>query len=82
MRSPSQADAARRLSAAIDTHAAALRSDPLYLDRCQVDTPEHLVELVWQLVRARRPTVSKVVDFGAGEIDGSFRHDECDPSGR
>jgi Eco57I restriction-modification methylase len=43
----------------------------LYLDRCQVDTPDEIVSKVWQLVRERRPDpVPKAVDFGAG--DGRF----------
>ena len=49
--------------------------DPLsvssYLDRCQVDTPDHVVQLTWKHVRNLRPgTVGKVVDQGAG--DGRF----------
>lgn len=50
-----------------DEHAAALRDDPLYLDRCQVDTPAYLVALVWAQVRARRGSVPVVLDFGAGD---------------
>lgn len=42
----------------------------LYLDRCQVDTPSKIVSAVWVHVNERRPTISKVVDFGAG--DGRF----------
>ncbi len=42
----------------------------LYLDRCQVDTPAHVVKQVWKLIRARRRHIGKVVDFGAG--DGRF----------
>lgn len=42
----------------------------LYLDRCQVDTPAAVVDRVWEQVLARRPSVSLVVDFGAG--DGRF----------
>jgi len=41
-----------------------------YLDRCQVKTPEKLVQLVWSLVHRKRSVVGKVVDFGAG--DGRF----------
>jgi hypothetical protein len=45
----------------------------LYLDRCQVDTPDALVSATWAHVMALRPSVGKVVDFGAG--DGRFaRH--------
>lgn len=46
----------------------------LYLDACQVDTPDHLVEATWQHVHARRDgDLELVVDFGAG--DGRFaRH--------
>lgn len=50
-----------------DLHATALREDPLYLDRCQVNTPDPIVELAWDQVRARRDVVGKVVDFGAGD---------------
>jgi hypothetical protein len=42
----------------------------LYLDRCQVDTPNALVENVWDHVRERRSKVGRVIDFGAG--DGRF----------
>jgi len=49
-----------------------------YLSRCQVDTPAPLVELVWRLVNARRPTVGRVVDFGCGDArfarGGCFEH--------
>lgn len=45
----------------------------LYLDRCQVDTPDQLVRATWAHVNALRPQVGKVIDFGAG--DGRFaRH--------
>jgi hypothetical protein len=45
----------------------------LYLDRCQVDTPDQLVRATWAHVNALRPRVGKVIDFGAG--DGRFaRH--------
>ena len=39
----------------------------LYLDRCQVDTPRSIVDALWSRVRELRPTVGKVVDFGAGD---------------
>lgn len=42
----------------------------LYLNRCQVDTPDPLVEATWKHVAALRTKISKVVDFGAG--DGRF----------
>jgi hypothetical protein len=42
----------------------------LYLDRCQVDTPNGLVEAAWAHVKSLRNKVGKVVDFGAG--DGRF----------
>jgi hypothetical protein len=45
----------------------------LYLNRCQVDTPDPLVKATWAHVMALRAKVGKVVDFGAG--DGRFaRH--------
>ena len=49
----------------------------LYLDRCQVDTPQCLVDAVWARIQELRPTVGKVVDFGAGDArfarGGTFR---------
>ena len=42
----------------------------LYLERCQVDTPDTLVEAAWRHVGKCRKKVGKVVDFGAG--DGRF----------
>jgi methylase of polypeptide subunit release factors len=42
----------------------------LYLDRCQVDTPDHLVSATWAHVDALRPKIGKTVDYGAG--DGRF----------
>lgn len=42
----------------------------LYLNRCQVDTPERVVRTVWRLIAERRSRIAKVVDFGAG--DGRF----------
>ena len=39
----------------------------LYLDRCQVDTPNGLVKAVWDLLNERREKVGSVVDFGAGD---------------
>lgn len=42
----------------------------LYLDRCQVDTPEDLVLATWRHVLQHRNSVGKVIDFGAG--DGRF----------
>ena len=45
----------------------------LYLDRCQVDTPDELVKATWSHVFERREAIELVVDFGAG--DGRFsRH--------
>lgn len=44
----------------------------LYLDICQVDTPPALVSATWEHVRALRPAIDLVVDFGAG--DGRFAH--------
>lgn len=51
----------------VHQHAAALLEDPLYLDRCQVDTPDALVALAWQQVAVRRSQVGRVLDFGAGD---------------
>ncbi|MDQ1158535.1 hypothetical protein QE385_002862 [Sphingomonas sp. SORGH_AS 950] len=44
----------------------------LYLDRCQVDTPDRLVQATWNHILERRDKVGSVVDFGAG--DGRFAH--------
>lgn len=38
----------------------------LYLQRCQVTTPEELVKATWRHVNESRSHVGKVVDFGAG----------------
>ena len=68
-------------SSAITACELLLRLDPthdwgseaevsLYLDRCQVDTPEDVVKRVWRELSARRTALPKVVDFGAG--DGRF----------
>ncbi|MFZ5616472.1 MAG: Eco57I restriction-modification methylase domain-containing protein [Pseudomonadota bacterium] len=42
----------------------------LYLERCQIDTPDELVQATWSHVRALRKRIGTVVDFGAG--DGRF----------
>lgn len=42
----------------------------LYLDRCQVDTPDDLVAATWQHIIELRGEIGKAVDFGAG--DGRF----------
>lgn len=42
----------------------------LYLGRCQVDTPHSVVREVWEHIMARRESIHKVLDFGAG--DGRF----------
>lgn len=42
----------------------------LYLDRCQVDTPDSLVSATWAHIAELRESVGKVIDFGAG--DGRF----------
>lgn len=55
---------------AVDDALAALGVAPLaslYLDRCQVDTPQPLVKKVWDLINERVQHVGKVVDFGAGD---------------
>lgn len=45
----------------------------LYLQRCQVSTPDAVVSATWRHVHELRPTVETVIDFGAG--DGRFaRH--------
>lgn len=48
----------------------------LYLDRCQVETPDRLVKLLWKHVGRRRTRIGKVVDFGAGDcrlaLGGAF----------
>ena len=47
----------------------------LYLDRCQVDTPNEVVAATWAHVGELRRQIGKVVDFGAG--DGRFSHYGC-----
>lgn len=42
----------------------------LYLRRCQVETPDNIVQATWRHVSERRTHVGKAVDFGAG--DGRF----------
>lgn len=42
----------------------------LYLDRCQVATPDRLVKATWDHVASLRSKVDLAVDFGAG--DGRF----------
>lgn len=55
-------------------HAMSILGDfdsaSLYLGRCQVDTPQPLVQHVWDIVGRKRERIGKVVDFGAG--DGRF----------
>lgn len=59
----------------------------LYLDRCQVDTPQPLVKKVWDVIDKSRSHIGKVVDFGAGDarfarygIYDSYVGYEIDPS--
>ena len=42
----------------------------LYLERCQVATPDKLVEATWRHVQEARQAINTVIDFGAG--DGRF----------
>ena len=39
----------------------------LYLDRCQVDTPDHLVKATWTHIASLRDSISTVLDFGCGD---------------
>ncbi len=48
-------------------HWGSRRAVALYLDRCQVDTPDGVVAAVWRHVFERRRRVGKVIDFGAGD---------------
>ena len=41
-----------------------------YLDRCQIDTPQTIIDATWAHIKLLRDSVGKVVDFGAG--DGRF----------
>jgi tRNA1(Val) A37 N6-methylase TrmN6 len=54
------------------------RAVALYLDRCQVDTPDAVVSAVWKHFIERRHLVAKVIDFGAGDgrfaLAGKYRH--------
>lgn len=38
----------------------------LYLQRCQVETPDELVKATWRHVEESRSSVGQVIDFGAG----------------
>jgi hypothetical protein len=65
-------------SALIDVSEEWLGTDlSLYLDRCQIDTPDHLVEATWRRVHALRRDIERVVDFGAGDarfaVGGRYR---------
>lgn len=51
-------------------HWGAWETVSLYLDRCQVDTPDNVVAATWNHVLQQRNKVGKVLDFGAG--DGRF----------
>jgi hypothetical protein len=60
-----------------------------YLDICQVDSPDALVKLLWDLVRERRRSIGRIVDYGAGDgrfcPDGEFQEYtgiEIDPARR
>jgi hypothetical protein len=46
------------------------RTEEAILQRCQVDTPPTIVELVWRLLKERRTKAPTVVDYGCG--DGRF----------
>lgn len=70
-------DIVRALDAERASHLIPLTRDwgawktvSLYLDRCQVDTPDELVAATWDHVDLLRSDIGKVVDFGAG--DGRF----------
>lgn len=59
----------------------------LYLDRCQVDTPQRVVDEVWRQIIARRSVIHHAVDYGAGDgrfaVGGTFTRYtgfEIDPS--
>lgn len=45
----------------------------LYLERCQIDTPDRIVLRTWEKVAERRVRVGNVVDFGAGDLRFSSR---------
>lgn len=47
-----------------------LLEDQLFLSRCQVDTPDNVVDFFWRLIGTYREKMGKVVDLGAG--DGRF----------
>jgi len=65
---PSSALEASELATRVDGFG--LVTDASYLAKCQVDTPQHIVTLVWLIVRRYRKKVGKVFDAGAG--DGRF----------
>ncbi|MDP2181012.1 MAG: class I SAM-dependent methyltransferase [Actinomycetota bacterium] len=65
-----QSRATLRQVAQLTSDWGAWEAVSLYLDRCQVDTPDALVRAAWAHVHEARPHVGKVLDFGAG--DGRF----------
>jgi hypothetical protein len=68
-RGASTAERARR-QIPMTRNWGAWKAVSLYLDRCQVDTPNHLVGATWAHVSNLRSKIGNVVDFGAG--DGRF----------
>ena len=67
---PNGPRSSRVLASAIETWGSSDQVS-LYLDRCQVDTPQSLVDAAWDQVGLRRDLgYLDVVDFGAG--DGRF----------
>lgn len=50
--------------------ANVLLDNAAYLSKCQVDTPDYVVEWAWNLTEGLRKKIDKVIDFGAG--DGRF----------
>jgi hypothetical protein len=67
---PVTTDVHRRELARLTKTWGARSGVSLYLQRCQVSTPDELVEATWRHVRALRREINTVVDFGAG--DGRF----------
>lgn len=43
-----------------------------YFSKCQVDTPDQIVQLAWKLTHQIKALYPKVIDFGAG--DGRFAY--------
>ena len=55
--------------------AHVLLDNTAYLSKCQVDTPDNVVQWAWELTEALRGRINNVIDLGAG--DGRFSKHGC-----